>query len=191
MESGQVAKDYKPTRKLLLGGFLLGVLFSFLLLVVIIAFKWGPQGENIQVDLYSGHTIINKHFLWKRWQISEQKNSHVQWAIDHQKVVKSWYCTGSSIGRSEWFGRMMSISFNTRGETVYSIYSLDIPEAEKVKLLHQYHQGLDALKIKQDSEYKKSCDARNDFFTQWDQKLEAIAKDSNQATPPDFVDTGN
>jgi len=57
---------------------------------------------------------------------------------------------------------------------VYAIYRLQIPEEEKVKLLHQYHEELDALKVKE-QEYYKSRDLMERFHKDWDQKVKEAA----------------
>ncbi len=154
-------------------GFFFGVLVSFLVLVII-AFKWGPRGESNTVDLYSGHTITYKFFLWKRSQTSKPKFPHVRWAIQHQDPVKSWYRVASSLHRG-WFEKGLAVDYITR-EYVYEIYSLQIPEEEKIKLLHQYHKDLDALKLKE-QECLKSFDFWESFYMDWEQKLEKIKND--------------
>ena len=166
----------KPRWRMLFIGFLLGVLVSFLALVII-ALKWGPRGESVEVDLYSGHRIIYRHFFSKRSRIPGPKLAHVRWAIQHQNPVRSWYRVGSSMSRPGWFGKMMAVSYITR-EYVYEIYSLEIPEEEKIKLLHQYHKELDALKVKE-SELRKSFDYMESFYKDWEQKLEKIRNERN------------
>ena len=173
-QSEQVVKKSKSAWRMLFVGFLFGLLASFLVLVIM-AFKWGPCGESNTVDLYSGHIITYKFFLWKRSQISGPKFPHVQWAIQHQNPVRSWYIVGSSMSRSGWFEKMMAVSYTTR-EYVYAIYSLQIPEDEKIKLLHQYHKELDALKLKE-QERSKSFDFMESFYMDWEQKLEKIKND--------------
>ena len=180
MESGQGIQTYKSTWRPLFIGILLGILISFLV-VVVIAFKWGPQGESIEIDLYSGNIILHKFFLSKRTHTKLPKEPHVQWAIDHQNPVKGWYLPGSSIARSEWFSDMMAVTFTARSY-VYEIYSLKIPEKEKVNLLHQYHQDLDTMKIKQAKHYK-SVRFMEEFYIKWAQNLEQITKDSQQVAP--------
>ena len=168
----QGCQKHKSTWKPLLIGILLGLLISFLTLVVI-AFKWGPQGESITLDLYSDNTIVHKFFLSKRTHTELPKAAHVQWALKHQNPVRGWYLSGSSIARSEWFGSMMSVDYTTRSY-VYEIYSLKIPENEKVKLLYQYHQDLDAMKIEQEEYYKAvSMEA---LYNKWDKKLEQMKR---------------
>ena len=174
MESEQVVKKSKSAWRMLFVGFLFGVLVSFLVLVII-AFKWGPRGESIEVDLYSGHIITHKFFLWKRTHIREPKGPHVQWAIQHQNPIRSWYRVASSMSRAGWFEKMLAVRYKTR-EYVYEIYSLQIPEEEKIKLLHQYHKDLDALKLKE-QEYLKSFDFMESFYMDWEQKLEKIKND--------------
>ena len=174
MESEQVVKKSKSAWRMLFVGFLFGVLVSFLVLVII-AFKWGPRGESITVDLYSGNAITYKFFLWKRSQISGPKFPHVRWSIQHQNPVRSWYIVASSMSRAGWFGKMLSVSYTTR-EYVYEIYSLQIPEEDKIKLLHQYHKELDALKLKE-QERSKSFDFMESFYMDWEQKLEKIKND--------------
>lgn len=178
MESEPVIEEAKSRWRLLCVGFLLGVLVSFLALVVV-AFKWGPQGESVSIDLYSGNLIKHSFFLSRRTHTELPKDAHVQWAIDHQYPVKSWYQTGSNISRSEWFGEMMSVDFMVR-PYVYDIYSLSIPEDEKVQLLHQYHQDLDALKSKQD-EYVQSHDFWAVFNKKWEKKVETLQTNSQQS----------
>jgi len=173
MESEQDIKKSKSAWRMLFVGFFFGVLGSFLVLVII-AFKWGPRGENIEVDLYSGHIITHRHFFSKRSHIHEPKGPHVRWAIQHQNPVRSWYRVASNSSRG-WFERMMHVDYITR-EYVYAIYSLQIPEEEKIKLLHQYHKDLDALKLKE-QERLKSFDFMKSFYMDWEQKLEKIKND--------------
>jgi len=173
MESEQDIKKSKSAWRMLFVGFLFGVLISFLVLVII-AFKWGPRGKSSAVDLYSGHRIINKFFLWKHSQISRPKEPHVQWAIKHQNPVRSWYLPNSS-SRRGWFERGVHADFTTR-EYVSAIYSLQITEEEKIKLLHQYHKELDALKLKE-QELSKSFPITKPFYKEWEQKLEKIKND--------------
>ena len=173
MESEQVVTKGKSWRMLFLG-FLMGVSVSFLVLVII-AFKWGPRSESNTVDLYSGHTITHKHFLWKRSHIPGPNFPHVQWAIRHLNPPRSWYMPASSFGAG-WFEKGLHADFNTR-EYVYHIYSLEIPEEEKVKLLHEYHNQLDALKLKE-QELRKSFDFMESFYKDWEKKLERIEKES-------------
>ncbi len=156
--------------KALLAGVLLGVLVS-LLVLVILAFKYGPRSENITVDLYSGHVITHRSFLWKRSHIHQPKPVYVQWAIEHQDPVRSWYlpCAGTGQG---WFEPGISVDFTTR-VYVYQIHSLKIPEEEKVKLLHQYHEELDALRLK-DQELGQSRRFMERFYEDWEQKLKDL-----------------
>ena len=175
MEPEQDIKKSKSTWRMIFVGFLFGLLVSFLVLVII-AFKWGPRGESNTVDLYSVHVITYKFFLWKRSQISRPNFPHVQWAIQHQSPVRSWYRIGSSIGRAGWFEKMLAVSYHTR-EYVYEIYSLQIPEDEKIKLLHQYHKDLDAMKLKE-QEYLKSLNFMESSYMDWEQKLEKIKTDT-------------
>jgi len=174
MEPEQVVKKSKSAWRMLFVGFLFGLLASFLVLVII-TFKRGPRGESTQVDLYSGNLITNKFFLGKHSQISGPAAPHVRWAIQHQNPVRSWYIVASSISRARWFGKMLAVDYNTR-EYVYEIYSLKIPEEEKIKLLHQYHKDLDALKLKE-QERLKSFDFMESFYMDWEQKLEKIKND--------------
>lgn len=174
MTTEQVVKKSKSAWRMLLIGFLLGVLASFMALVFI-AFKWGPQGESSEVDLYSGNTITYKFFLSKRSQISEPNQPHVQWAIQHQDPVRSWYVFAANVQRVEWFGDMQSVESATRSY-VYEIHSLQIPEEEKVNLLHQYHKDLDTLKLKLEK-YRESFSYKEpleQFHTNWEKKLEEI-----------------
>lgn len=175
MESEQAVKKSKSAWKMLFVGFLFGVLASFLVLIIII-FKCGPRSERTEVDLYSGHIITHKHSLWKRSHVPGPKFPHVQWAIKHQNPVRSWYivCSGFSRG---WFEKGLHVDFTTR-EYVYTIYSLDIPEEEKIDLLHRYHKELDALKLKE-QEVRKSFDYMETFYKEWEQKLERIKNDKN------------
>jgi len=171
MESEQVVKKGKSAWRMLFVGFLFGVLASFLVLVII-ALNWGPRGESNEVDLYSGHVIAYRFFLCKRSRIPGPNLPHVRWAIEHQNPVRSWYILCSSISRAEWFGPMVAADCITR-EYVYDIYSLQIPEEEKIKLLHQYHEELDALKLKE-QERLKSFYFMKPFYMDWEQKLERI-----------------
>jgi hypothetical protein len=174
MESEQVVKKSKSAWRMLFVGFLFGVLASFLALIVI-AIKWGPRGESSEVDLYSGHVITYKFFLWKRSQILGPKLPHVRWAIEHQNPVRSWYILCSSMSRAGWFEPRIAADYTTRAY-VYRIYSLQIPEEEKIKLLHQYHKDLDALKLKE-QERLKSFGFMESFYMDWEQKLQKIKND--------------
>lgn len=175
MEPEQDIKKSKSTWRMIFVGFLFGVLVSFLVLVII-AFKWGSHGESNTVDLYSGHVITYKFFLWKRSQITGPNFPHVRWAIQNQNPVRSWYRIASSISRPGWFEKMLAVSYHTR-EYVYEIYSLQIPEDEKIKLLHQYHKDLDAMKLKE-QEYLKSLNFMESSYMDWEQKLEKIKTDT-------------
>ncbi len=178
MESEQVVKKNKSAWKMLFVGFLLGLLASFLVLVII-AFKYGPQGESTSVDLYSGHAKTRKFFLWKKSDITEPNSPHVQWAIKHQNPVRKWYMPAASVSRPVWFGKMRAVSYNTR-EYICKIYSLQIPEEEKIKLLHQYHKELDALMLKNremQEEISKLIPVTKPLYEEWDQKLEKIKND--------------
>ncbi len=160
--------------KFLIVGFLFGVLASFLVLVVI-ACKWGPRGENSEVDMYSERVMIHKKFLWKRTHTPGPLVPCIQWAIDHQNPVRSWYLVAGGTGRAEWFGELLSYDAVTQ-PYVYAIYTLPIPEEEKVKLLHEYHQDLDALKLKE-QERIESWDIMKPFYEKWDQKMKALKDD--------------
>ena len=178
MESEQVNKKSKSNWKMLFTGFLLGVLASLLVLVVI-AFKYGPRGYRHSVDLYSGHVITNKSFLWKKSQISRPNEPHVQWAIKHLNPVRKWYLPTSSFHKG-WFDKGMFIDCTTR-DYVYAIYSLQISEEEKVKLLHEYHKELDALKLKDkevQKEISKLIPVTEPFYKEWEQKLKKIKNDT-------------
>jgi hypothetical protein len=177
MESGEIVKESKPLWRILFVGFLLGVLASFLALVFI-TFKWGPRGENVEVDLYSGRTITHKSFLGKLSHAPGPMEPHVQWAIQHQDPVKSWYLVGAS-SQKGWFERTLCVDYTTRSY-VYEIHSLKTPEEEKVKLLHQYHKELDALKLKE-QEQKKYFDFMKPFYAKWDQELQKLKNDATEA----------
>ena len=169
IEPEQTEKRYRPAWRLFLAGFLLGVLASFLVLVVL-AFKYGPRGESNTVDLYSGHIITHRSFLWRRSHTPGPKPPHVRWAIEHQDPVRSWYVVASSMSRAGWFGPMCAASYTTR-EYVYDIYRLPLPEEEKVKLLRQYHKELDALKLNEQEHYEAGK-FRERFYKDWEQRLE-------------------
>ena len=178
MEPEQDIKKSKSAWRMLFVGFFFGVLVSFLVLVII-AFKYGPRGESSSVDLYSGKIITYKFFLWKHSQIPEPNFPHIQWAIRHQNPVRSWYIYACGTARGRWFGEMLAVDTNTR-EYVYEIYSLQIPEEEKIKLLHQYHKDLDALKLKEKEvqhEISKLIPITKPFYKDWEQKLEKIKND--------------
>ena len=164
----------KPSWKLFFSGFLLGLLVSFLILVFI-AFQWGPQGESVEVDLYSGHTLTHKHFLWKRTHTPGPMSDPVKWAIEHQDPQKSWYVFASSISRAEWFGPMVAVDSATQ-PFVHAIYSLQVPEAEKIQILQQYHQDLDVTQIKV-QERMQPPDLLDSFYTKWQQRLEKLRND--------------
>jgi hypothetical protein len=178
VEAEQVVERRRPTWRTLLAGFLLGILASFLVLVVL-AFKYGPRGESTTVDLYSGHVITHKFFLWKRSRISGPEFPHVRWAIQHQTPVRSWYIVGSSMSRAGWFEPMVAVSYTTR-EYVYDIYRLQLPNEEKIKLLHQHHEELDALKLKQQEHYE-SGKFMERFYKDWERRLEKVAEDGQLA----------
>jgi hypothetical protein len=177
MESERVNQKDWSMWKTLMVGVLLGVSISFLAAVVIV-FKWGPRSRSNEVDMYSDNSILHEHFLWKSTHTELPKLPHVQWAIKHQESVKSWYLPVSGMTGS-WFGGGLYWDSATR-PYVYEIYSLKIPENEKVKLLHQYHQDLDAMKAKRE-EYESSV-SMDDFNARWDQKLKALDnQDSKEA----------
>ena len=74
---------------------------------------------------------------------------------------------------------MLAVDTNTR-EYVSAIYSLQIPEEEKIKLLHQYHKELDDLKLKEKEvqhEISKLIPITEPFYNEWKQKLEKIKND--------------
>ncbi|NLW84975.1 MAG: hypothetical protein GXY41_11335 [Phycisphaerae bacterium] len=148
---------------------MLGVLIS-ILAVVVIVFIWGPRSRSWEVDMYSDNSILHKHFLWKSTHTESPKQPHVQWAIEHQEPVKGWYLPVSGMTGS-WFGGDLYWDSSSR-PYVYEIYSLKIPENEKVNLLHLYHQDLDELKAKFE-EYESSL-SMSDFNARWDQKLKAL-----------------
>jgi hypothetical protein len=68
---------------------------------------------------------------------------------------------------------MVAVSYTTR-EYVYDIYRLQLSEEEKIKLLHQYHEELDALKLKQQEHYE-SGKFMELFYKDWEQRLEKAA----------------
>ena len=92
---------------------------------------------------------------------------------------KSKYRVTASSSKG-WFGRSRVYSDST-GPYVYAIYSLNILEDEKVKLLQQYHQDLDALKAKQE-EYISSM-SMSDFDAKWNQKLKTLNDEPHSETP--------
>lgn len=173
MELEQAGRRGKAAWRTFFAGVLSGVMASFLVLVVL-AFKYGPRGESTHVDLYSGRHLTYKSFLWKRSQVSGPEYPHVQWAIQHQNPVRSWYVYVCSIGRGGWFEPLMAAD-TFQGDHVYAIYRLQIPEEEKVKLLHQYHEDLDALKL-EEQEFYESRKFMERFHKTWDQKLKDTAK---------------
>ncbi|MDT8303266.1 MAG: hypothetical protein RQ760_17435 [Sedimentisphaerales bacterium] len=79
------------------------------------------------------------------------------------------------MSRAGWFEKKLAVRYVTQ-EYVYEIYSLQILEEEKIKLLHQYHKELDALKLKEE-EIRKSFDYMKLFYKEWEQKLEKIKND--------------
>jgi len=172
-EQGVQKKTWKP----LLTGILLGILISILASVVIV-FKFSPTSRSVESDMYSDNTIIHEHSLWKHTHTESPKLPHTLWAIEHLKPGRSWYRVTTSFSKG-WFGRGGVYSDST-GPYVYEIYSLNIPEDEKVKLLHQYHQDLDAKKTKQE-EYISSM-SMNDFDAKWSQKLKALNDESSEVS---------
>jgi hypothetical protein len=169
-EAEQVGKGRKSAWKMLFAGFLCGVLASLLVLVVL-ALKYGPRGESVTVDLYSGHTVIYRHFLWKHSEVSEPNEAHVRWAVEHLNPVRSWYKPVCGTGRAGWFEDMLSWD-TFRGDWVLPIYSLKLSEEEKVTLLHQYHEELDAMKLKE-KEYYESSKFMERFHKDWEQRLKS------------------
>jgi hypothetical protein len=169
----QVGGKGKSARRAFFAGFLFGVLASFLVLVVVV-FKYGPRGESTEVDLYSGRTMTHRFFLWKRSHTPGPEFPHVRWAIGHQNPVRNWYVFVCSTSRG-WFEKGMAVD-TFRRNYVYAIYSLQIPEEEKVKLLHQYHEEVDALKSKQ-QEYYESGRFMERFDEDWAQKVKEAAKE--------------
>jgi hypothetical protein len=168
--------------KLFFAGFLSGVVASLLVLVGL-AFKYAPRHENVAVDLYSGHTKTYSSFLWKHSETLGPVFPHVQWAIEHQDQVRSWYMLASGTQRAGWFERVLEVTYSGR-DFVYGIYRLELPEEEKIKLLHQYHEGLDALKMR---EYELFGSERlmERFCVEWAQRLEKAAQDAQLAAPPE------
>ncbi len=177
MEPEQVGRRGKAAWRTFFAGFLFGVLVSFLVLVVL-AFKCGPRGESTEVDLYSGRTMTHRFFLWKRSHTPGPESPHVRWAIEHQNPVRNWYVFVCSMSRG-WFERGLAAD-TFMGSHVLAIYSLKMPEEEKVKLLHQYHEELDALKLKQ-QEYYESSKFMERFHKDWEQRLKEAAKEGQPA----------
>lgn len=175
MKSAQTQSTGKPGCKLLVLGILLGLLTSFIVLVLI-ALQWGPRGESMQVDLYSGRLFIDKHFLWKRSHIYSPMSKSAQWAIDNQDPVRNWYVFVASEGRSHWFSSILCADTITR-EYASVIYSLPLPEAKRIQLLHQYHQDLDEVQLKI-KELAKKDKIMESFYEKWDQQIEKLNNDS-------------
>ncbi len=171
MELEQAGRKRKAAWGAFFAGVLSGVVASFLVLVVL-ALQYGPRSESLEEDLYSGHTLIHKSSLWKRSHPPGPEYPHVRWAREHQNPVRNWYVFVCSTSRG-WFERGLAAD-TFRGAHVYAIYRLQIPEEEKVKLLHQYHEELDALKVKE-QEYYKSRDLMERFHKDWDQKVKEAA----------------
>lgn len=178
MESHEDVQKNKSTWKPLLIGVFLGILISILASVFIV-FKCSPTSRNNQVDMYTGNSKLHEHSLWKQTHTESPKLPHTQWAIDHLEPSRSWYRTTSSSSKG-WFGRRGVYSDST-GPYVYEIYSLNIPEDEKVKLLHQYHQDLDALKAIEEKYISSS--SMEDFDAKWSQKLKLFNDESSEIPP--------
>ena len=85
----------KSACKPLLIGVLLWILISFLI-SVLNGCTLAPQCRSVEVDLYSGNSIVHEHSLWKHTHTESPKLPHVQWAIDHMEPGKSWYCVTAS-----------------------------------------------------------------------------------------------
>jgi hypothetical protein len=181
MEPERVWRGGRPVRGMFFGGFLSGVLAS-LLALAILACKYGPRGESREVDLYSGRMMTQRYFLWKRSHIPGPEEPHVRWAIEHQNPVRSWYVFVCGMSRAEWFGHMMAVD-TFRGDHVLPIYRLPLPEEEKVKLLHQYHEELDALKVRQE-EWRESGKFMERFHQDWEQRLKKLAQDGQPLASP-------
>jgi len=175
VEARQAGGRGRRTGILFSAGFLSGVLASLLVLVVL-AFRYGPRSESVTVDLYSGHIVAYKHFFWRHSIIPAPESPHVRWAIQHQNPPRSWYVVAGGTSRAGWFAPMLSVDYTTR-EYVYDIYSLQLPEEEKVKLLHQYHEELDALKTKEQEHYEAGK-FRERFHKEWERRLEKAARDA-------------
>jgi len=176
MELEQAGRGGKAAWRMFFAGVLSGIVASFLVLVVL-AFKYGPRGESTEVDLYSGRTMTHRFFLWKRSHPPGPEFPHVQWAIEHQNSVRNWYVPVCGMSRASWFGSMLAWD-SFRRDYVYAIYSLQMPEDEKVKLLHQYHEEVDALKLKQ-QEYYESGKFMERFDKDWEQRLEKTGRVGN------------
>jgi hypothetical protein len=171
MESEGVGQKNKHRWKLLFVGFLLGVLASFLVLVVI-ACKWGPWTQNFTMDRYSGHSIVYTNRAGKQTSVAGTISPWMQWARDHQDPIRTWYVYGAGMQRTEWFGQELAVDCFLR-DYVYEIYKLPVPEQEKVELLHEYYRDLDAMKLKeqQQNEY---WNFMKPFYEKWDQKLKTF-----------------
>ena len=99
---------------------------------------------------------------------------HIQWAIKNQNPVRKWYLQTSSFHKG-WFEKGLYASYSSR-QYVSAIYSLEISEEEKIKLLHQYHKELNALQLKVEEHLKsmKSIPITEPFYKEWEQKLDTI-----------------
>jgi hypothetical protein len=176
-ETEQAGRRDRPAWQIYCVGVLSGVLVCFIVLVVL-ALKYGPYSENALVDLYSGHLVIQKHFFWARSQISEPNAAHVRWAIAHQDTVRGWSKPVCGTARAGWFeGRSTWDSF--QGDWVLPIYSLQIAEEEKVKLLRQYHEELDSMRLKE-IESGKSMES---FHKDWERRLRSYRETSSTENP--------
>lgn len=132
--------------KPLLAGFVLGVLACGAAFVLI-AWRWAPRGQSIEVDLYSGRTRVGEWSLWKKSQRLEPMDPAAQWATNHLDPPRSWYLFAAGTSRNEWFADMEAVDTTTSG-FVPSLYALPLSDAEKVELLRQYHADLDVLQQK-------------------------------------------
>ena len=69
-----------------------------------------------------------------------------------------------------------------RADYVGPIYRLRIPEEEKVKLLHQYHEELDVLKLKEQEHYESGRFMER-FYKDWEQRLEKAQPELKETGP--------
>jgi hypothetical protein len=85
------------------------------------------------------------------------------------------------MSKAGWFQPMYAVRYTTR-EYEYSIYSLQLPEEEKIKLLHQYHEELDALKAKEQEHYECGKFMER-FYRDWEQRLEKAVPELTERGP--------
>jgi len=147
------------------------------LCVVGLAWFYGPRSQSSSFDLYTGAMTFSRRRLGVRWTREVTDAPHVIWARKHRrsKDLRSFGAT-ASFRESGWFdGGYDADCF--WADIPLSLYTSELPEAEKVRLLREYHADLDAmLDSPSYSEYPP-----RQLNVKWLKKI-----DEHSATPPDL-----